>query len=498
MPQEEEDNDAGTSVPAPPTTPTIQLMPGGGAVGGDPHEENLARIVTYLKNYYAREAEESQRGVETMQPPDILGLAQCFHVDMYRLVRQRRVMAGLEVSSFTSGGDPPPYTNVLMSPAHTGVATAPGGVPPSPPSSVQVIEAKVPPLQRPFSGSHSSSSFTGASLTPASTPPRVTTISPPGHSGFLSQQHALQPHTSYTAAPPLVQTTNLFHGNASLEVQAAQALAGSPSPPYRPSGSGGGADAFGNATPTIFATYPPREGPPPPWAEAVRREQAQWSETPTQLPPQQIAMTIAAGEASQLSTSPRAAPRKTVTIVEQPTAVVRGSSFSSNSETFPPPPTEPISNIVKQPLKILMPIMRTGATFIKHVSSSRDPHLRFFKIQDCLDTFREKEVLMPHLTWMAPGTSPDKIEAGCALNLVHLQAVHLGAGRGTGDPHYRLFKRRRGYVVDHKGQRVANGMCAVFVFTSRPVAVCFLTEEDRQVWVGGMMAVVERNRTLQL
>jgi hypothetical protein len=202
----------------------------------------------------------------------------------------------------------------------------------------------------------------------------------------------------------------------------------------------------------------------------------------------------------------------------------RESSVSSRGRPRHPVPSEPSSGIVKRPLKELMPLLRAhGTVLVKHVRHDRRPHLRLFQILDCIDLYQGKEVLMPHFTWVAANDvyrhdrrpRPKKTKGGVplptglslaqqevpyetALNLTHLEAVYVGAGRGISAEYMGLFQRRRrdSVVVDHRRRPVANGMCAVFVFAERPVAVTFLREDDRQLWVGAMMGVVERNRTL--
>ncbi|KPI84744.1 hypothetical protein ABL78_6211 [Leptomonas seymouri] len=189
-------------------------------------------------------------------------------------------------------------------------------------------------------------------------------------------------------------------------------------------------------------------------------------------------------------------------------------------------PTEPPSGIVKRPLKELMPLLRSQAALIvKHTRHGRRPHLRLFQILDCMDAYKGREVLMPHFTWASAkdayrhgrrprqrrakkgvplptglSLSQQEVPYMTALNLTRLEAVYVGAGRGISAEHMSLFHRRKkdGAIVDHLHHPVANGMCAVFVFASRAVAVTFLREDDRQMWVGAMMGVVERNRTLSI
>ena len=185
---------------------------------------------------------------------------------------------------------------------------------------------------------------------------------------------------------------------------------------------------------------------------------------------------------------------------------------------------EPSSGIVKRPLKDLMPLLRAhGTLLVKHIGRDRRPHLRLFQVLDCIDVYHGKEVLMPHFTWAAAqdthahdrrprakktrkgvplptglSLAQQEVPYETALNLTSLEAVYAGVGRGISGEYLDLFLRRQrdGAVLDHRRRPVANGMCAVFVFASRPVAVTFLREDDRQVWVGAMMGVVERNRTL--
>ncbi|ESL06994.1 hypothetical protein TRSC58_05324 [Trypanosoma rangeli SC58] len=155
------------------------------------------------------------------------------------------------------------------------------------------------------------------------------------------------------------------------------------------------------------------------------------------------------------------------------------------------PPHEPGSGIIKRPLKELMPLLRRGSTLCKHVEDGH-PHMRFFRVEDHLGEYRGKEVLTPHFVWYS--TAKDK-KPVTALNLLSLLGVHI-LFTDTSGQFLKLFRRKKGIVVDHSQRPVARGMCVVFQFESRDVAVSFLTEEDRQIWVGGMMGVVEKNRLL--
>ncbi|KPA74329.1 hypothetical protein ABB37_09316 [Leptomonas pyrrhocoris] len=201
-----------------------------------------------------------------------------------------------------------------------------------------------------------------------------------------------------------------------------------------------------------------------------------------------------------------------------------GSAAGLRRPSRRPAPAEPSSGIVKRPLKELMPLLRShGTLLVKHIRGNRRPHLRLCQILDCVDVYKGSEVLMPHFTWAAAddvyrhdkrprakktkkgvplptglSLSQEEVPFETALNLTQLAAVYVGAGRGIAAEYMGLFHRRKrdGAVVDHRRRPVADGMCVVFVFASRPVAVTFLREADRQVWVGAMMSVVERNRTL--
>ncbi|RNF07015.1 uncharacterized protein Tco025E_07463 [Trypanosoma conorhini] len=155
------------------------------------------------------------------------------------------------------------------------------------------------------------------------------------------------------------------------------------------------------------------------------------------------------------------------------------------------PPQEPGSGIVKRPLRELMPLLRRGSALCKHVEDGR-PHMRFFRVEDHLGEYLGEEALMPHLVWYLTAKEKKPV---AALNLLSLLGVHLLLADASGQ-FLKLFRRKKGIVVDHSRRAVASGMCAVFRFESRDVAVSFLTEEDRQLWVGGMMGVVERNRLL--
>ncbi|EKF27977.1 hypothetical protein MOQ_008289 [Trypanosoma cruzi marinkellei] len=178
--------------------------------------------------------------------------------------------------------------------------------------------------------------------------------------------------------------------------------------------------------------------------------------------------------------------------LEHPTPDGANTSFLTDGTLLSvEPPQEPSSGIIKRPLKELMPILRSGSTLCKHVENGR-PHTRFFRVEDYLGEYHGEEALMPHLVWYPTATDRKPSEA---LKLLSLLGVYL-LSSDAGGAFRKLFRRSRGVVLDHSRRPVADGMCVVFRFEKRDVAVSFLTEGDRQLWVGGMMGVVEKNKQM--
>ncbi|RNE98918.1 hypothetical protein TraAM80_08498 [Trypanosoma rangeli] len=219
--------------------------------------------------------------------------------------------------------------------------------------------------------------------------------------------------------------------------------------------------------------------------------------TSRQTPPQQVwrphaAVASGGGVAAGTPSGRSHPPLQSRTPLEYLTSEgANASALSGGTLLSMEPPHEPGSGIIKRPLKELMPLLRRGSTLCKHVEDGR-PHMRFFRVEDYLGEYRGKEVLTPHLVWYS--TAKDK-KPVTVLNLLSLLGVHILLADTSGQ-FLKLFRRKKGIVVDHSQRPVARGMCVVFQFESRDVAVSFLTEEDRQVWVGGMMGVVEKNRLL--
>lgn len=250
-----------------------------------------------------------------------------------------------------------------------------------------------------------------------------------------------------------------------------------------------------------------------------RRQQQQ------QQQPQERQLRQGGTRASWASQSPRQQQQQQQRSPERsrpPIAPTNSSSGGGSGALIPYPQQQQQqhSGILKRPLSALMPLLRIGTAAVKFVSHRRDPHLRFFLVQDCLASFNGREVLMPHLTWAAVpsdssveemkvkaamatasgagggGVLPARSDLRTALNLIELRAVHVGATGTTAAA--QLFKRHRSgtVAIDSHGRPIPDGMCAVLVFKSRSVGIGFLSESDRQVWVGAMMGVVERNRSL--
>lgn len=334
------------------------------------HEDNVRSIIFYLKNQYAMEPQESLRGIETMTPEDVLGLAQCFYVDVYRCVRHARIAAGVGRAGFTDGD--PDVSCVVV-----GVSND--------------CDTRTVAQQR-----EKAARDTRENVEP---PPQR---SPPQRVQVLDNS--------------LSQSANLRTRS-----------------PQQPA-----------ARRNVTATRTPRSR-------------------------------LGSPSTNRASVLNRALDVDT-------TIVTEGTTLSLDV------PPEPSKGIVRRPLKELMPLLRRGSTLCKHVRNGH-PHLRFFRIEDHVGNYCGEEVLMPHFVWYPDSAARKPTEA---LPLASLVGVHLLVADAS-NRFLQLFRRKRGVVVDQSDRSVANGMCAVFRFKSRDVAVSFLSEQERQLWVGGMMGVVEKN-----
>ncbi|CAM65621.1 conserved hypothetical protein [Leishmania infantum JPCM5] len=570
----------------------------------DEHAANVRRIAHYLKNYYAREAGEMERGVESLSAEDVAGLAQCFYIDLYRTVRQARREAGMETSSFlvedptenviasVAPVPPPPpqrerhdsYTpppqrpttsdarNRLVNSSATSdteptyrapnaqLAFSGGGTHP-----VQIITARLPA----FRNDDITTAGDGTSALSHLRPSVASSVSPAASStASASRAHEEARARVSPAGPAAVGSSALPYDldNENAEAVSSLAQAATPSPPYRHLHRA--VDTAGAAPPCATVQHHQSSSFQPHMVFGV-----------SQHHPFSAPNGFAAAPAEP-SSSPRLNHRQGDTNsrgqhnrhgrqdaslhtrgrhVHMRDGYVDSSSSSSSGEggdhgsetgrcdgrrdtgggagRAKLAASQPSSGIVKRPLKDLMPLLRSRGTLaVKYIHNSRRPHLRLFQILDCMDTYCGSEVLMPHFTWATPADahrhdrlprakrskhgaplptglslSQQEVPYETALNLVHLEAVYVGAGHGIAEAHMTLFRRAKcgansrgsdsrvdggAVVVDHGGRPVANDMCAVFVFASRPVAVSFLREDDRQAWVGAMMGVVERNRTL--
>ncbi|CBZ23669.1 conserved hypothetical protein [Leishmania mexicana MHOM/GT/2001/U1103] len=568
----------------------------------DEHAANVHRIAHYLKNYYAREAGEMERGVESLSAEDVAGLAQCFYIDLYRTVRQARREAGMETSSFLvedpaenviasvapvppqrerHGSDTPKQQqqqrattsgaqNRLASSRATSdtgptyhapnaqLAFSGGGTHP-----VQIITARVPAFRN-----DDITAGDGSSALDRLRPSAASSVSPIASStASASRAHEEARVRVSPAGPAAVGSGALPHDldNENTETVFSSAQAATPSPPYqhlhRSVNTAGAAPSCGAVQPHPSSSFQPhvvfgvsqhRPFSAPNGFVAAPAE-------PSSLP----RLNHSQGDTNNRGHHHRHG-RQDASLhtrgrhVHMRDGYVDSSSSSSGEGGDHGGETgrcdgrsdrgggagreklatsQPSSGIVKRPLKDLMPLLRSRGTLaVKHIHSSRRPHLRLFQILDCMDTYCGSEVLMPHFTWATPAEahqhdrlpharrskhgaplptgvslSQEEVPYETALNLIHLEAVYVGAGHGIAETYMTLFRRAKcgvnscgsdspvdggAAVVDHGGRPVANGMCAVFVFASRPVAVSFLCENDRQAWVGAMMGVVERNRTL--
>lgn len=152
-------------------------------------------------------------------------------------------------------------------------------------------------------------------------------------------------------------------------------------------------------------------------------------------------------------------------------------------------------------LRELMAVLRKGTTMLKHSAYNRQPNLLFFRVLDRPTEFQGRRVLMPHLTWTAchnAEATDGETAVDAALNLIELHELHVGPGQDDGEVGHLLFFRRHGHVLDEHQVHIPHHMCAVLSFASRNVAVSFLSERDRQLWIPALREVVKRNHQLKL
>ncbi|KAG5510918.1 hypothetical protein JKF63_06419 [Porcisia hertigi] len=576
----------------------------------DEHVSNICRIARYLKDYYAREAGEKERGVESLSPEDVVGLAQCFYIDLYRTVRQVRRAAGIDTSSFLAEDPtedviasfrptppPPPqreprdtdvqhqqsitppdaqhpliqssattdtgptYDTSNAQPAFTGDGTHP----------VQIVTARLPAFRNDdTAATDDKHSAQGHRRPPAASPvshaaPRVTSTS-------LAYRESSPPSGSRANTTPVGTGALTSSGGANIQASHLSAQNTVTSPPHRPLPCFNG---VGGAAPSLVT----EEIHQP--THIQQQQQQQQISGMKQHHPFSDPNGLLAASAERSSLLPRHQrerdtdnrcvrnpSRRQVARFQSHGCHVGGvygddleSGTSSDhvddevgecdSRAEPSGGARRVTlaapqgrscRVVKRPLKELMPLLRSRSTpVLKYTSHRSRPHLRHFQILDCMDTCGGRDVFMPHLTWRAPdgvrqhdrlqhvkrsklgaplptglSLSQEEVPYKAALNLIYLDAVYVGIGHGIIGPYMTLFRGAEGddkissrgltgnggggavVVVDHKGRPVAHELCAVFVFASRPVAVSFLSEDDRQLWVGAMMGVVERNRTLKM
>ncbi|GET86055.1 hypothetical protein, conserved [Leishmania tarentolae] len=611
-------------VPSPPcaasttTPPTVSADPVvhpsdrvqfASCLNADDHAANIRCITHYLKNYYAREAGEVERGVESLSAEDVAGLAQCFYIDVYRTVRQARREVGLETSSFLVED---PTENIIAS-----VAPEPPSPPPAPPqrerhdnflpqqqctttagAQTQLADRSATPDKGPIfrapnsqlafndGGTHSAQiimarlpAFRNNDITTAgggsSVPGHLRSSAMPSVSpGASSTASASRAHkearacagpSGSNAAGARVPPHNLDSESAG-PTSVAQMAAPSPPPPHmhQAVATAGVAPqcatvqhhqslscqprtAFEVSQHRLFSGPNGRVGSPAEPSSSARLKHRQGatnnSEHHNHHGRQGVSLHTCGRDAHMRdgyvdSSSSSSSSGKGGDNGDETGRVDGRRNSGGGVDRAKLVASQPSSGIVKRPLKDLMPLLRSRVTLaVKHTHNSLRPHLRLFQILDCMDTYRGREVLMPHFTWATPAEahrqdrllpatrskhgaplptglslSQQEVPYECALNLIHLEAVYVGAGRGIPEAHMTLFRRAKcgvsshgincrvdggAAVIDHRGCPVPNDMCAVFVFASRPVAVCFMREADRQAWVGAMMGVVERNRTLK-
>ncbi|ORC86559.1 uncharacterized protein TM35_000271490 [Trypanosoma theileri] len=426
------------------------------------HDDNMRSIIFYLKNHYALEEEEYLRGIQTMTPEDVLGLIQCFYVDVYRTIRHARDVAGVGRAGFMDKD--PDVDTVLIS------------------NNSPEMESHVHHRQQQQQGGRlETNSEMEERRELRRPPPEVPSTPPPA------------PTTTTTTT---TTTTAAVNTNTNTRTMQSMKL---PDAAHR--------------SPPHYHVQPQSLSSPPHQHQQQQQYQQHQLRYPEGMPIDTMRPARTSSHSVHWDHTTSAPPTYEVANSSQHTLDTVSLSLE--------PPMEPRSGIVKRPLRRLMPLLRRGSTLCKHVAGGR-PHLRFFRIEDQLGEDRSgQEAVMPHFVWYtnAPhnadlhddqssqshqyehhnnkNNNSNNKRPNEALSLPSLIGVHLlSAGDSTSDSMRRLFRRSKGVVVDHQRRSVAEGMCAVFRFEQRDVAVSFLTEADRQLWVGGMMGVVERNREL--
>lgn len=367
----------------------------------DVHAENLHTIIYYLKNHYALDAQESRKGLETMTPEDVLGLVQCFYVDMYRTVRDYRDSVGIGRAGFKDE-DP-------------------------------VVACVVEPEDFP-----------------------ILTKGTPRHS---------------------VDRRDV-HGGDACDVS-----------PHHRSGERGleGARAW-RAVPVNSSQF---GGPLPQSQQPCALSRQRLRAHSRALGQRDLS---AAGLRAGRSASRSAASRQRALSCRS-AAACANTSMETTPEAVNRQRGGVSGRAVGCPLHGLVPMLRRGNNICKHVTGGR-PHLRYFRVE-MLPAKRGGASPTPHLIW---GPSPTSLTSaslkGCK-NALSLHTLFCASPlcEGTLEQFSRFFKRdKRGVVQDHNGSAVPNEMCAVLRFNERDLALTFLTEEDRDLWMRAMSFIVERNR----
>ncbi|KAH8613963.1 hypothetical protein ERJ75_000750500 [Trypanosoma vivax] len=160
----------------------------------------------------------------------------------------------------------------------------------------------------------------------------------------------------------------------------------------------------------------------------------------------------------------------------------------------------PQQKMLNHTIETLMPFLSRGTTICKHVINGR-PHLRFFRVDNRASAQPCTPPPEPQLLWGPVSnavSTAGRSKSDNALGLTTLVSVSVLSPETSMQLRYMFLCDKRGAVLNHKGCTVRDDMCAVFRFVKRDVAVTFLYEEDKQAWVDCLRAIVEKNNRAAL
>ena len=400
------------------------------------HDQELTGILQYLKNYYGQEEDEGMRGLDTMTADDVLALAQCFYLDVFRLLRDKRLEGGAtNASSISRANDP--YNSYIWGPTpqHVGVPIHEDTEPDSPAKQTEVVAPPAPVVN-----------------------PAIPVLKPQ-NSVIPSPVSTQEEERAYEPPTPRVQRT----------VSSASTPRNIPPKLHTPS------------------TRPVTEG---------RRLSVSIQPPPITHPNVAVHSEESDGPAVHRTWSPALQPVETRTnasLLVQPLQHQRRSvsPFEVGLDDGRPPPR----SVQLVPLRSAMPLLQKGSFLIKFARHGGKPQRRFVFLKDLpiqLDAGTSKRntrpVLVPHLCWSGGPTESAKE----TLSMLRLLDVKIGS-----NDNFRR-DRKSGRITGPSSQAILEEHCFTLIFDSRSVDLAAEYESDFQLWAGGMLSILKRNQELEV